>query len=321
MGKEGFGVADNLSTPPSSLPPTPTDGLIEDDGEVERDNHQVTKEEESSSPSPVVKEEPLMTASRVIELLRPKCDQGDQEMKKDGGNKKNGVRQRKESSASNLSNQSSNSSSGIPPPVDPDTPLLKVLSEMEKGRVVAKQEVTRGSNHSLASADIEDVEGNPVVAELDESSINEELSAVECQLQVTTDNAMTAIGLLETSIGGEDIYDAVAPDEEGSLDPEELDRRSFGSNLSMTVPAPSLANFSSETFANYVNIDYFLRREETSSKNDSDDNESRVSRSVSSADDLEERPSLPGMSSCQPTYDEVARDADFYGEFPHHDLM
>lgn len=116
------------------------------------------------------------------------------------------------------------------------------------------------------------------------------------------------------------------------------DRRSSGSNLSVTASSsnvPSSGPVSSsglDNFANYVNIDYFLRnREETSSRNDSDDNDTQFSRSVCSEDEdgksVESRDAIiaKGLSSTsgilplhhrhQPTYDDVFHDPDLYGKF------
>lgn len=133
----------------------------------------------------------------------------------------------------------------------------------------------------------------------------------------------------------EAIYDTVAPDDARSLDSglhaEEIDinnlnklekdRDSSASNLSS-------AKFSDiNSFANYVNIDYFLRRDETSSKNDSDDNETQTSRSVHSSDheiDVREEISREGYAKVgagnhnrdregHSTYDEVFHDPDLYG--------
>ena len=146
----------------------------------------------------------------------------------------------------------------------------------------------------------------------------------------------------------EGIYDTVAPDIEDPATPDHIllnckvpldksanlladDRQSSGSNLSFTGATGSLhpTNHSSNdsNFANYVNIDYFLRRDETSSNNDSDDNETNLSRSLSSDRDLDEEAksfnrdhgskcqlstSLDSSNQC--TYDEVFHDPDLYGE-------
>lgn len=108
------------------------------------------------------------------------------------------------------------------------------------------------------------------------------------------------------------------------------DRQSSGSNLSASgAHSGKYATSDSNNFANYVNIDYFLRRDETSSKNDSDDNETNLSRSLSSDRELDEEGKLcltrdnRSASKCQLstsvdstnqcTYDEVFHDPDLYG--------
>ena len=93
------------------------------------------------------------------------------------------------------------------------------------------------------------------------------------------------------------------------------DRNSSASNLS--------SGKYNDSYANYVNIDYFLRREETSSKNDSDDNETQMSHSISSDHEIDIREdlsrdgygkvSVPNRDT-QSTYDEVFHDPDLYGE-------
>jgi hypothetical protein len=120
----------------------------------------------------------------------------------------------------------------------------------------------------------------------------------------------------------------------------DLERRSSGSNLSVTTSnlAPSSGPASSglDNFSNYVNIDYFLRnREETSSKNDSDDNETQFSRSVCSDHEIDDDGksveskdaviTAKGLSSGllhhQPTYDQVFHDPDLYGKLKAHKVM
>lgn len=77
-----------------------------------------------------------------------------------------------------------------------------------------------------------------------------------------------------------------------------LNRDVSNSNLSLTaiVPVGKFSSSVESSFANYVNIDYFLRRDETaSSKNDSDD---AMSRSVSSDhEDLSDGRSIESYGS------------------------
>ena len=112
--------------------------------------------------------------------------------------------------------------------------------------------------------------------------------------------------VIETEDEEEAIYDTVAPDE-ASVDDNysndydyevestthsdyHLDRDSSMTNLN------NLKSYGeAHSFSNYVNIDYFLRREETSSKNDSDDNETQMSRSMSSDHDIDIDDSLPNV--------------------------
>lgn len=194
MGKEGFGVADNLSTPPNSLPVSPAEGMMqtEDDDEEENNeqqspsphDHEHQSNESSSfnnnrhhnqpqirrdsshSPSAqtrkssssttnssvTIESTPLITASKVIELIGSSSSKSFE-----GGGRKGSV-------------------SDIPAPIDPDTPLLRVLSEIE-----------RGNSHSLTSStDLEEEEegreGRLLGHELlkledeEERSVNEDLS-------------------------------------------------------------------------------------------------------------------------------------------------
>ena len=77
-----------------------------------------------------------------------------------------------------------------------------------------------------------------------------------------------------------------------------LNRDASNSNVSLTaiVPPGKFPSSVESSFANYVNIDYFLRKDETaSSKNDSDD---AMSRSVSSDhDDLSDGKSIESYGS------------------------
>lgn len=156
----------------------------------------------------------------------------------------------------------------------------------------------------------------------------------------------------------EGIYDTVAPDEAPDEESDEtrltssshdkllvlksanechsldrsgdlLERRSSGSNLSVTTSnlasSSGPASTGLDNFSNYVNIDYFLRnREETSSKNDSDDNDTQFSRSVCSDHEIDEDGKSvesrdvtaklsTGLLHHQPTYDQVFHDPDLYG--------
>ncbi|XP_054154241.1 active breakpoint cluster region-related protein-like [Oppia nitens] len=73
------------------------------------------------------------------------------------------------------------------------------------------------------------------------------------------------------------IYDTVAPDEPTTTVHSE--------QSSSNDTADNLSN----SYANYVNIDYFLRKEETSSRgDDSDDNETHISQSLSSDHDMDD---------------------------------
>lgn len=82
------------------------------------------------------------------------------------------------------------------------------------------------------------------------------------------------------------------------------DKSSSLSNLSITGKVGSHLQAGGHSYANYVNIDYFLRREETSSKDDSDDNESQThfSQSISSDHDIDDVQGLPpyGLSKMGP---------------------
>lgn len=142
----------------------------------------------------------------------------------------------------------------------------------------------------------------------------------------------------------ENVYDTVAPDLDASTPDHVLldskvpldktaytltdDLQSSGSNLSASGGQTGKYSIGDSNFANYVNIDFFLKRDETSSKNDSDDNETNLSRSFSSDGGLdEEAKSLTrdnsSASKCQlstsvdstnqSTYDEVFHDPDLYG--------
>lgn len=158
MGKEGFGVADNLSTPPNSVPVSPTDGLESREAaspsspthESSFNNNACNNNhiKDSHSPAQVSSpsltkdsKQPLITACKVVDLI--------------------GSCERK------------SSVSDIPAPIDSDTPLLRVLSEIE-----------RGSNQSLGSADLDEGDFNPIEEALrdallkadEERSINEDLS-------------------------------------------------------------------------------------------------------------------------------------------------
>lgn len=116
----------------------------------------------------------------------------------------------------------------------------------------------------------------------------------------------------------EDIYDTVAPDEVSVEDfnaercEDEFSRPPFrpSRGLSDNIARDENSdNLDPNSFANYVNIDYFLRREETSSKDESD-NEAHFSHSMSSDHDLDlissgqAQKSSQDLFSCS-TYDEV----------------
>ncbi|RWS02447.1 active breakpoint cluster region-related protein-like protein, partial [Dinothrombium tinctorium] len=122
----------------------------------------------------------------------------------------------------------------------------------------------------------------------------------------------------------ESIYDTVAPDELSLSDHQEEDMNNlnkqpplFERSVSQTTNNAKYAEIHS--FANYVNIDYFLRREETSSKNDSDDNDTHISQSISSdhdtdeclQDERESEQQNASMNSANTTYDEVFEPVDY----------
>lgn len=164
MGKEGFGVADNLSTPPNSLPVSPTedDGVFESRDSTPDDttnessssvvnnngNNNHTKDSHSIAQvsSTTDKKQHLKITPRVIDSMRSKsCEQKSQCVTEES----------------------------IPTAIESNTPLLRALSEIE-----------RGSDHSLASADLEEDDLNPMeealrdalLKEDEERSINEDLS-------------------------------------------------------------------------------------------------------------------------------------------------
>ncbi|RWS31431.1 active breakpoint cluster region-related protein-like protein [Leptotrombidium deliense] len=122
------------------------------------------------------------------------------------------------------------------------------------------------------------------------------------------------------------IYDTVAPDELSLSDHQEEDMN----NLNKLPPLLERNLTSSyllrtkyddiNSSVNYVNLDYFLRRDEASSKNDSDDNETHVSHSISSDHDTDEgidkedRDSElknASLESAASTYDEVFDPVDY----------
>jgi len=134
------------------------------------------------------------------------------------------------------------------------------------------------------------------------------------------------------------IYDTVAPDEystdenqinenenknenknEIENENENKDKNDRNCSSASSITSSKVNEFNS-SFSNYVNIDYFLRKEETSSKNDSDDNETHVSQSISSDHEIDQdsvcgkrkiQSNTDTINSANITYDEVFEPNDF----------
>ena len=89
----------------------------------------------------------------------------------------------------------------------------------------------------------------------------------------------------------DNIYDTVAPDELPVATTHISDNRKQTNELYDTNSSTdnlSAKYYDMNSYANYVNIDYFLRKEETSSRDDSDDNETHVSQSLSSDHEIDD---------------------------------
>ena len=88
----------------------------------------------------------------------------------------------------------------------------------------------------------------------------------------------------------DNIYDTVAPDEP-TVATNNIDIKKYPNDLFDTNSSTdnlSTKYYDLNSYANYVNIDYFLRKEETSSKDDSDDNETQLSQSLSSDHEMDD---------------------------------
>ena len=147
MGKDGFGVADNLSTPSNSMPSTPVDTL---------DSHGVSSVTggNSNAVSASLEPTPLITESKAIDLTKPIASQ-----------------QRKVFATESIVQQmiTSISSSAVA--------LGDSAEEAALVRIL-KQESERGSNHSLASADLDlQLDAREDFSKSEEGSLNEHLSA------------------------------------------------------------------------------------------------------------------------------------------------
>lgn len=84
----------------------------------------------------------------------------------------------------------------------------------------------------------------------------------------------------------DNIYDTVAPDEP-LLNNTHADKN-ICSDMDSNISSDTSKYFDVNCYANYVNIDYFLRRDETSSRDDSDDNDTQLSQSLSSDHEIDE---------------------------------
>lgn len=115
------------------------------------------------------------------------------------------------------------------------------------------------------------------------------------EVENQNDDAQNESGLFDED---EDIYDTVAPDEVTTEEKELTEDENVSSekpelqhsdSLEMNLSSSNLLStkYDLNSYSNYVNIDYFLRKEETSSKDDSD-NETHLSQSLSSDHDFEE---------------------------------
>lgn len=132
----------------------------------------------------------------------------------------------------------------------------------------------------------------------------------------------------------DNIYDTVAPDEPPAAPTHSNDsQKAIADHFDTHSSTDNLSAkyYDLNSYANYVNIDYFLRKDETSSRDDSDDNETQVSQSLSSDHEIDDSVShleliklnsgpndLHSLSSSSldrkdsiiaPTYDEVFEDS------------
>ena len=88
----------------------------------------------------------------------------------------------------------------------------------------------------------------------------------------------------------DNIYDTVAPDEP-TVAANSVDNIKHSSDIFDTNSSTdnlSAKYYDLNSYANYVNIDYFLRKDETSSRDDSDDNETQISQSLSSDHEIDD---------------------------------
>ncbi|KAI1281969.1 Breakpoint cluster region protein [Halotydeus destructor] len=229
-----------------------------------------------------------------------------------------------------------------PPPARPASPGQVDLEPAYAVRLLSDIQHGSGSLHSLTSADSDanrfevDTNGSRGYKSEEEINANEYLCMAGVADEPDDEDEHAVVLADEDDEEEEAIYDTVAPDLDGSsLDShlngcsadEEADinnlnkdghfhkRHSSATNL-------STANFSDiNSYSNYVNIDYFLRREETSSKNDSDDNETQMSHSIGSDHEIDSRDisssreEMVKAKKKDQTYDEVFHDPDLYGAY------
>ena len=89
----------------------------------------------------------------------------------------------------------------------------------------------------------------------------------------------------------DNIYDTVAPDEPSAASNSVNNNKKQSSDvfdIHSSTDNLSAKYYDLNSYANYVNIDYFLRKDETSSRDDSDDNETQLSQSLSSDHEIDD---------------------------------
>ncbi len=136
---------------------------------------------------------------------------------------------------------------------------------------------------SLSEPNTPDVDQNNLL--ITKSNINQNNEFIEINKTLKETNCENDETLYDDDVNN--IYDTVAPDYEPQIASQVISSKQINSDFCDSNSSnDNLSKYFDinpyNTYANYVNIDYFLRKDETSSRDDSDDNETHISQSLSS---------------------------------------
>jgi hypothetical protein len=136
---------------------------------------------------------------------------------------------------------------------------------------------------SFSEPNTPDVDQNNLL--ITKSNINQNNEFIEINKTLKETNCENDETLYDDDVNN--IYDTVAPDYEPQIASQVISSKQINSDFCDSNSSnDNLSKYFDinpyNTYANYVNIDYFLRKDETSSRDDSDDNETHISQSLSS---------------------------------------